>query len=181
MGSEDDGEPNGPSAIQTPASPFKAGELVQATVTSSLGAKTVWQFFTQVTGGLGEFTFSGQNLGDPSSNIATYGWSIGFGWRRGLDLFFANGNNSPAANNANQVVNYGNGVFSNSGQALGNHNSSDVAMGDMDGDGDVDAVVVNDGGQANRVWLNDGSGVFSSSRTFGGNNGRSVSLRRPGR
>ena len=40
----------------------------------ALGAKAVWTFHTQVTGGLGTFEFSGQNLNnEPTENIATYG------------------------------------------------------------------------------------------------------------
>jgi len=34
-----------------------------------------------------------------------------------------------------------------------------VALGDVDGDGDLDAFVANVG-QVNRVWENDGSGTF---------------------
>jgi hypothetical protein len=36
------------------------------------------------------------------------------------------------------------------------------ALGDVDGDGDLDALVANYE-QANRVWLNNGSGTFSDS------------------
>ena len=35
-----------------------------------------------------------------------------------------------------------------------------VAFGDVDGDGDLDAFIGNDG-QQNRLYLNDGTGVFS--------------------
>jgi len=37
-----------------------------------------------------------------------------------------------------------------------------VTLGDLDGDGDLDAWVANLS-QANRVWLNDGSGTFTDS------------------
>jgi hypothetical protein len=56
----------------------------------------------------------------------------------------------------------GGGTFTDSGQALGNGDSEDVALGDVDGDGDLDAVVANSG-QHNRVWRNDGSGTFTDS------------------
>ena len=58
-------------------------------------------------------------------------------------------------------------IFIDSGQVLGSRFSYDVALGDVDGDNDLDAVVANFGlassGEANAVWLNSGSGVFSDS------------------
>ena len=49
-----------------------------------------------------------------------------------------------------------------SGQSLGSSTSRDVSLGDVDGDGDLDAFVANQF-QGNRVWLNDGSGSFTNS------------------
>lgn len=71
-------------------------------------------------------------------------------------------------------LNNGEGVFSQTSQSLGNGRSSDVSLGDLDGDGDLDAVVVNQVG-ANRVWLNDGVGGFVSGQSFG-NSERGVTL-----
>ncbi|MFC2017179.1 Ig-like domain-containing protein, partial [Chloroflexota bacterium] len=63
-----------------------------------------------------------------------------------------------------------------SGQSLGSSASYRVVLGDIDGDGDLDAFVVNDN-QANRVWLNDGSGNFTDSEQSLGNSlSRAVSL-----
>lgn len=53
------------------------------------------------------------------------------------------------------------GYFRNSGQALGQTNSQDVGLGDLDGDGDLDAFVANCG--PSYIWLNDGLGNFSDS------------------
>jgi hypothetical protein len=50
-------------------------------------------------------------------------------------------------------------AFSDSGQELGSRRSTDIALGDLDGNGDLDALVGNEG-QA-QVWLNDGQGRFS--------------------
>ncbi len=56
----------------------------------------------------------------------------------------------------------GTGIFIDSGQSLGTSSSRDVALEDIDRDGDFDAFVVNDG-QPNKVWLNDGTGTFTDS------------------
>jgi hypothetical protein len=52
--------------------------------------------------------------------------------------------------------------FYDSGQSLGSSVSWGVALGDVDGDGDLDAFVVN-WGNSNKVWLNDGSGTYADS------------------
>jgi hypothetical protein len=40
--------------------------------------------------------------------------------------------------------------------------SWNVALGDLDGDEDLDAVIANSNDQAETVWLNDGAGTFSA-------------------
>jgi hypothetical protein len=50
-------------------------------------------------------------------------------------------------------------AFSDSGQELGDGRSTDLALGDLDGDGDLDAMVGNEGHA--QVWLNDGQAAFS--------------------
>ena len=52
--------------------------------------------------------------------------------------------------------------FFSNGQQLGETSSLSVAVGDLDGDGDLDAVVGNIG--LNRVWRNDGHGRFQRTR-----------------
>ncbi|MGN7614694.1 Ig-like domain-containing protein, partial [Magnetococcales bacterium HHB-1] len=62
------------------------------------------------------------------------------------------------------------GVFGDSGQALGGHNTFSTALADIDGDGDLDLIEGNRY-QANRIWLNDGSGAFTdSNQTLGNHN-----------
>ena len=81
----------------------------------------------------------------------------------------------PAAANSDTLLQEGLS-FANSGQNLGMWVSRDVALGDLDGDGDLDAVVANSGA-GNRVWLNDGTGFFTdSSQSMGLSNTYGVAL-----
>ncbi|MCB8966362.1 MAG: VCBS repeat-containing protein [Ardenticatenaceae bacterium] len=62
---------------------------------------------------------------------------------------------------------------------MGNSASVFVDLGDVDGDGDLDAFVVNGTSayQANRVWFNDGTGLFSDSgEPMGNAQSRSIVL-----
>ena len=74
----------------------------------------------------------------------------------------------------------GSGEFVVSGQSIGdasaNTSSYGVELGDLDGDGDLDAYVANNG-LGNRVYLNDGTGVFADSgQSLGDHASREVSL-----
>jgi flagellin-like hook-associated protein FlgL len=101
--------------------------------------------------GNGSFTDSGQSLGSSSS----YGVSLGDVDDDGdLDAFVANVLNQ--GNKPNEVwLNDGTGTFTDSGQSLGSSKSYSVDLGDVDGDGDLDAFVANRD-QGNKVWINDG-------------------------
>ncbi len=81
----------------------------------------------------------------------------------------------PFPSSTPQRVGAGSGFFTDSGQRLGGGDSWGVALGDLDGDGDLDAFVGNglyaDNGQPqpNEVWLNDGRGRFVSNGQSLGN------------
>jgi hypothetical protein len=58
-------------------------------------------------------------------------------------------------------LNDGQGRFTDSGQSLGNAESRSVSLGDIDGDGDIDALIGNYINYGNKFWLYDGSGFFT--------------------
>ncbi|MFN8424503.1 MAG: VCBS repeat-containing protein, partial [Anaerolineae bacterium] len=113
--------------------------------------------------GKGHFTETGQRLGSQST------WGVALADLDGdgdLDAVDANASSArvgaTSPDNANVVwLNDGKGRLTDSGQRLGDLPSMDVALGDVDGDRDVDAVFGNYG--ASEVWLNDGRGRFADS------------------
>lgn len=75
-----------------------------------------------------------------------------------LDAFFANGQSENTRPNS-VWINQGGGIFQDSGQALGNSDTRSIALGDLDGDGDLDAI---EGGWG-LIYFNDGHGSFTRS------------------
>jgi len=53
-------------------------------------------------------------------------------------------------------------AFIATNQSLGSANSDGVALGDLDGDGDLDMAVANGSSDGNKVYLNDGTANFSN-------------------
>jgi hypothetical protein len=127
--------------------------------------------------GDGRFGYSSQRLGNDSTGGVALGDLNGDGH---LDLFVANLRAFEQGSYQEQVwLNDGSGVFVDSGQRLGESNASAVALGDLDGDGDLDAYVgtiyyprkprdvTNDASRLDLVWLNDGSGNFTPGPAVG--------------
>jgi len=117
--------------------------------------------FTQVPGSLGNGESRAVALGDLNGDGT-------------IDAFVANSGTAggdPDNNGApNEVwLNDGHGNFTlseNNGVPLGNYASLDVELADVDGDGDLDALVANNvDGQPNLIWYNDGNGNFTSDGT----------------
>jgi hypothetical protein len=129
--------------------------------------------------GEGKFTDSGQRLNTVSTGDVQFGDLDGDG---DLDAYLANGHQR-GGNDADRVwLNDGTGKFTDSGQRLGQSNGRSVELGDVDGDGDLDAVVGNGttlgsiAKQSQAIWLNDGSGVFTASQQLGNAATTSVAL-----
>jgi len=126
-----------------------------------LGADLVW-----LNNSHAGFVDSGQSLGDAQTKGVALGDLNGDG---DLDAFAA------AAGENIVWANGGTGAYVLS-QSLGNSDSAAVAVGDLDGDGDLDAFVAN-AYQGNRVWWNDGAGLFvDSGQSLGSAASTSVAL-----
>ena len=173
---------------------FFPGELVQATITSGLqnnaGQSTsshVWQFRIKPQGGSGFFSENGQTLGA----LSTFGLGLGdLDGDADLDAFVA-------TDVGRQIwLNHGDGTFTFGKSLDGNGGVADVLLGDVNGDGRLDAVAghvyINGGnntfsvGQSlqgtslgdvdgdgdldllgNSIWLNDGAGTFTPGQSVG--------------
>lgn len=99
-----------------------------------------------------------------STAESDYSWDLALGDLDGdadLDMYAANYYPAIGASFPNRVYrNNGDGTFNLAGIAAETADKSHgVALGDLDGDGDLDAYVSNEG--ANRTYMNDGSGSFA--------------------
>lgn len=108
---------------------------------------------------------NGQFTGGPSfPGSETWGVAVGdLDGDTDLDIFTAHGSASGEPNRVwiNQGV--ATGVFTDSGQTLGSEWSYAVALGDLDGDTDLDAFTATWFPPGGKVWINNGAGIFSDS------------------
>ncbi len=115
----------------------------------------------------GDATFvdSAQALGVTDTHAVALGDLNGDG-----DLDMVAGNSGAGAGEPNTVFTNAGGTFTDSGQALGTTDTRAVALGDLNGDGDLDLVEANSGnglGEPNVRWMNNGAGTFANAVTFG--------------
>tara|TARA_B100002003_G_scaffold178728_1_gene166656 strand:- start:184 stop:1689 length:1506 start_codon:yes stop_codon:yes gene_type:complete len=118
--------------------------------------------------GSGTFYDSGESFGDLEySNSSVLGDLDGDGdldaWVSSIQIVKVAGYNAYRHERTLQSVwlNDGSGTFTDSGQTFGESNTNDVALGDLDGDGDLDVFLSHYEGPPNQVWINDGSGSFT--------------------
>ena len=79
-----------------------------------------------------------------------------------LDALVLNGFRNTGSFPSRLFWNNGSAQFTDSKQALNKSQGADLAVGDLDLDGDLDVFIANMD-LPNEVWLNDGSGRFSDS------------------
>ena len=111
--------------------------------------------------GNGSFIDSGQDLKDHYLTQAVKFADIdGDG-----DLDFVQGNRKFEDYDSSDRIffNNGNGVFTDSGQRLGQWATLDIDLGDVDEDDDLDLITVSQQKGVNKLYLNDGKGNFTDS------------------
>ena len=172
---------NDPDAIRfTADSRANPGEVIRVTATDQIQSTDgvsnqpyVWEFREGVVGGSAEFVDNAQTLGSDNTHGTAIGDLDGDG---DLDIFAANYNELLGGAPQRVWFNYGDGTFYDSGQELGDHNSRDVTLGDVDDDGDLDAFVANYPSQANRIWINTGGNFSDSGQAIGSASTWSIEL-----
>lgn len=124
------------------------------------GANEVWE---NTALNSGSFTSTSQTLGSYNTQSITFADIDNDGDQ---DIITAN-----VAQSNRVYLNNGSGTYTDSGQTLGSTttDSYSVTVGDVDGDNDIDIVIGNKSDQANELFLNNGSGIFTVSTQSLGN------------
>lgn len=175
----------GNTVIFTPTAPFKPGEFVQVSVVTDmmnlldapLGEAAVFQFSAASNPASGVFTrtyaITTPFLDFPPGALIAMGDLDDDG---DLDLFISYFGFFPYDGAHRVYLNYGRGVFIDSGQRLGNEQGRKPYLFDVDNDGDLDAVAYGSISEQNKIWFNDGTGKFQNIGETAGNSGQSFSV-----
>mgnify|MGYP000859001990 CR=1 FL=1 len=151
-------------ATLNPTADFRAGEFLTAQltrgITNSAGTTELtnhtWQFYAATRTNGGAFVKQ-----DNASYFGSYMNQLRLGDLNGdgyLDCMMLCYNGGYIYTNI-VWTNNGNGVLMR-GQLIGPRGDTGLAMGDVDRDGDLDAILMNDS-QTNQLWINNGAAVFS--------------------
>lgn len=151
-------------ATLNPATDFRAGDLLTAQltrgITNAAGTTELtnhtWQFYAAARTNGGAFVQQ-----DNTSYFGTYMTQLRLGDLNGdgyLDCLMLCNNGGYTYTNI-VWTNNGNGVLMR-GQLIGPRGDSGIALGDVDRDGDLDAILMNDS-QMNQLWTNNGAAFFS--------------------
>jgi hypothetical protein len=108
--------------------------------------------------GSGNFTDSGQRLGETDSAAVALGDVDGDG---DLDALVGTGSGAVVWINQGGAQGGRDGAFAPSGQEIAGGQTSTAFLSDLDGDGDLDAVIA--GRQQAAIWWNDGQAAFTRS------------------
>ena len=131
-------------------------------------------YIIQLNDGTGQFT-PGWQLDDSHATIGGIALAD-FDNDGDLDALVTNGFRSTGSFPSRLFLNDGAGRFTDSGQTLNPTMGAELAVGDLDLDGDLDVFVANIS-LPNEVWLNDGNGHFTDSGLrLEGNNSAKPSL-----
>jgi hypothetical protein len=150
---------------------FKSGEVIAVSVTTGtlslegqrIVSPTVWQFRSATVLSSGYYSDTGQRLGDEDSRDVALG---DLDLDGDIDAYVANCGLSAKNPNDKVLFNDGTGIFTDSVQAIGDTCGFSVALGDLDNDGDLDAVVGTSAQNENLILQNDGAVFFTVTQSL---------------